>query len=56
MEYTIKEYMTSDQLLELHSQGYTSFILPMELYNKTFSAHDADTISLKGETDKSKNR
>ena len=52
MEYTIKEYMTSDQLLELHSQGYTSFILPMELYNKTFSAHDADTISLKGETDK----
>lgn len=52
MEYTIKEYMTSDQLLELHSQGYTSFILPMELYNKTFSAHDVDTISLKGETDK----
>ena len=52
MEYTIKEYMTSDQLLELHSQGYTSFILPMELYNKTFSAHDSDTISLKGETDK----
>lgn len=52
MEYTIKEYMTSDQLLELHNQGYTSFILPMELYNKTFSAHDADTISLKGETDK----
>ena len=52
MEYTIKEYMTSDQLLELHSQGYTSFILPMELYNKTFSAHDADTVSLKGETDK----
>ena len=52
MEYTIKEYMTSDQLLELHSQGYTSFILPMELYNKTFSAHDTDTISLKGETDK----
>ena len=52
MEYTIKEYMTSDQLLELHSQGYTSFILPMELYSKTFSAHDADTISLKGETDK----
>ena len=52
MEYTIKEYMTSDQLLELHSQGYTSFILPMEFYNKTFSAHDADTISLKGETDK----
>ena len=52
MEYTIKEYMTSDQLLALHAQGYTSFILPMELYNKTFSAHDADTISLKGETDK----
>ena len=52
MEYTIKEYMTSDQLLELHNQGYTSFILPMELYNKTFSAHDVDTISLKGETDK----
>jgi endonuclease YncB( thermonuclease family) len=52
MEYTIKEYMTSYQLLELHNQGYTSFILPMELYNKTFSAHDADTISLKGETDK----
>ena len=52
MEYTIKEYMTSDQLLELHNQGYTSFILPMELYNKTFSAHDADTISLKGESDK----
>ena len=52
MEYTIKEYMTSDQLLELHNQGYTSFILPMELYNKTFSAHDADTISLKGEIDK----
>ena len=52
MEYTIKEYMTSDQLLELHNQGYTTFILPMELYNKTFSAHDADTISLKGETDK----
>lgn len=52
MEYTIKEYMTSDQLLELHDQGYTTFILPMELYNKTFSAHDADTISLKGETDK----
>lgn len=52
MEYTIKEYMTSDQLLALHAQGYTSFILPMELYNKTFSAHDVDTISLKGETDK----
>jgi hypothetical protein len=30
MEYTIKEYMTSDQLLALHAQGYTSFILPME--------------------------
>ena len=52
MEYTIKEYMTSDQLLALHAQGYTSFILPMELYNKTFSAHYVDTISLKGETDK----
>lgn len=52
MEYTIKEYMTSEQLIALYDQGYTSFILPTELFNKTFSAHDADTISLKGESDK----